>query len=85
MDFFMNQLSIILDANCQLIQCTQITDLLSNLKGLLDSMIIKVFIVMQISHVSRRAKIIKHLLAVAWYTTSTCVTTITLLATLKEL
>ena len=33
--------------NCQLIQCTHITDLLSNLKGLLDSMLKKVFIVMQ--------------------------------------
>ena len=61
----MNQQSIILDANCQLIQCTQITDLLSNLKALLNSMIIKVFIVMQISHVHRCAKIIKHSLAVA--------------------
>ena len=43
----MKQQSIILNANCQLIQCTHITDLQSNLKGLLDSMIIKVFIVMQ--------------------------------------
>ena len=47
MDFLMNQQSIMLNGNCQLIQCTHITDLLSNLKGLLDSMIIKVFIVMQ--------------------------------------
>ena len=47
MDFLMNQLSVMLNGNCQLIQCTLITDLLSNLKGLLDSMIIKVFIVMQ--------------------------------------
>ena len=47
MDFLMNQLSVMLNGNCQLIQCTHITDLLSNLKGLLDSMIIKVFIVMQ--------------------------------------
>ena len=30
-----------------IIQCTHFTDLLSNLKGLLDSMIIKVFIMMQ--------------------------------------
>ena len=36
-----------LNANFQLIQCTHITDLLSNLKGILDSMIIKIFIVMQ--------------------------------------
>ena len=47
MDFLMNQLSVMLNGNCQLIQCTHITDLLSNLKGLLDSMIIKVFTVMQ--------------------------------------
>ena len=47
MDFLMNQQSIMLNGNCQLIQCTHITDLLSNLKGLLDSMIVKVFIVMQ--------------------------------------
>ena len=47
MDFFMKQQSIMLNGNSQLIQCTHITDLLSNLKGLLDSMIIKVFIVMQ--------------------------------------
>lgn len=33
--------------NCQLIQCTHITDLLSNFQGLVDFMIIKVFIVMQ--------------------------------------
>ena len=43
----MKQQSIMLNGNCQLIQCTHITDLLSNLKGLLDSMIIKVFIMMQ--------------------------------------
>ena len=43
----MKQQSIMLNANCQLIQCTHITDLLSNLEGLLDSMIVKVFIVMQ--------------------------------------
>ena len=43
MDFLMNQLSVMLNGNCQLIQCTHITDLLSNLKGLLDSMIIKYF------------------------------------------
>ena len=43
----MNQLSVMLNGNCQLIQCTHITDLLSNLKGLLDSMIVKVFVVMQ--------------------------------------
>ena len=43
MDFLMNQQSIMLNGNCQLIQCTHITDLLSNLKGLLDSMIIKYF------------------------------------------
>ena len=47
MDFLMKQHSIMLNANCQLIQCTHIADLLPNLKGLLDSMIIKVFIVMQ--------------------------------------
>ena len=47
MDFLMNQLSVMLNGNCQLIQCTYITDLLSNLKRLLDSMIMKVFIVMQ--------------------------------------
>ena len=39
MDFLMNQLLVMLNGNCQLIQCTHITDLLSNLKGLLDSMI----------------------------------------------
>ena len=43
----MNKQSGMLNGNCQLIQCTHITDLLSNLKGLLDSMIIKVLIVMQ--------------------------------------
>ena len=45
MDFLMNQQSIMLNGNCQLIPCTHITytDLLSNLKGLLDSMIIKYF------------------------------------------
>ena len=47
MDFFMKQQSIMLNVNCQLIQCTHITDLLANLKVLIDSMIIKVFIVMQ--------------------------------------
>ena len=41
MDFLMNQQSIMLNGNYQLIQCTHITDLLSNLKGLLDSMIKK--------------------------------------------
>ena len=43
MDFLMKQQSIMFYGNCQLIQCTHITDLLSNLKGLLDSMIIKYF------------------------------------------
>ena len=43
MDFLIKQQSIMLNANCQLIQCTHITDLLSNLKELLDSMIIKYF------------------------------------------
>ena len=43
MEFLMKQLSITLNANCQLIQFTHITDLLTNLKGLLDSMIIKYF------------------------------------------
>ena len=47
MDFLMKQQSIMLNVNCQLIQCTHITDLLSNLKVLRDSIIIKVFIVMQ--------------------------------------
>ena len=47
MDFLIKQSSILLNANCQLIQCIHITDLLSNLKGLLDSMLKKVFIVMQ--------------------------------------
>ena len=47
MDFLMKQQSIMLNANCQLIQCIHITDLLSTLKGLLDSIIIQVFIVMQ--------------------------------------
>ena len=46
-DFLVKQQLITLNANCQLIQCTHFTDLLSNLKGFLDSMIIKVFIVMQ--------------------------------------
>ena len=47
----MKQQSIKLNANCQLIQCIHITALLSDLKGLLDSMIINVFIVMQnVSH-----------------------------------
>ena len=36
-----------LNENCKLIQSTLIRDLSYNLKGLLDSMIIKVFIVMQ--------------------------------------
>ena len=39
----MKQQSIMLNGNCQLIQCTHNTDLLSNLKGLLDSMIIRYF------------------------------------------
>ena len=43
MDFLMNQLSVMLNENCQLIQCTHITNWLSNLKGLLDSMIKKYF------------------------------------------
>ena len=47
MDFLMKQHSIMFNVNCQLIQFTHITDLLSNLKGLLDYMIIEVFIVMQ--------------------------------------
>ena len=47
MDFFMKQQSIMLNVNCQLIQCTHITDLLANLKVLIDCLIIKVFIVMQ--------------------------------------
>ena len=44
MDFLMKQQSIMLNANFQLIQCTHTTDLLSNLKGLLHSMVIKVFL-----------------------------------------
>ena len=43
MDFLMNQLSVMLNGNCQLIQCTHIPDLLSNRKGILDSMIKKYF------------------------------------------
>ena len=63
----MKQQLITLNANCQLIQCTHITNLLSNLKGLLDSMIIKVFIVRcKMSHVHRCAKITKCLSAVPW-------------------
>ena len=38
MDFLIKQQSIMLNANCQLIQCTHITGLLSNLKELLYSM-----------------------------------------------
>ena len=49
MDFLTKQQSIMLNANCQLIQCTHITDLLSNLKGLLDSMIIKVIVMQNVS------------------------------------
>ena len=56
MDFLMKQQSIMLNANCQLIQCTHITDLLSNLKGLLDSMIIKICIVMQNVSCSQRCQ-----------------------------
>ena len=41
MDFLTEQQSITLNAIWQLIKCTHITDLLANLKGLLDSMIIK--------------------------------------------
>ena len=52
----MKQQSIKLNANCQLIQCTHITDLLSNLKGLLHSMIIKIFIVMQNVSCSQRCQ-----------------------------
>ena len=40
-------MSILLNANCQLIQCIHMTDLFPKLKGLLDSMLKKVFIVMQ--------------------------------------
>ena len=36
-----------INVTCQLVQCTLITDLLSNLKGLLASMIIEVLIVIQ--------------------------------------
>ena len=43
MDFLMKQQSVMLNAKCQFIHCTHITDLLSNLKELLDSMIIKYF------------------------------------------
>ena len=43
MDFLIKQPSIMLNGNCQLIQCTHITDLLSNLKGLLYSIITKYF------------------------------------------
>ena len=56
MDFLTKQQSIMLNANCQLIQCTHITDLLSNLKGLLDSMIIKICIVMQNVSCSQRCQ-----------------------------
>ena len=67
MDFLMKQQLITLNANCQLIQCTHITNLLSNLKGLLDSMIIKVSIVRcKMSHVHRCAKITKCSSAVPW-------------------
>ena len=67
MDFLMKQQLITLNANCQLIQCTHITNLLSNLKGLLDSMIIKVFIVRcKMSHVHRCAKITKCSSAFPW-------------------
>ena len=48
-----------LNANCQLIQCTHIIDLLSNPKGLLDSMIIKVFTVMQMSREFKRSSQLK--------------------------
>ena len=82
MDFLMKQQSIMLYANCQLIQCTHITDLLYNLKGLLDSMIIKVFgcdaKYLVFTDVPKSSNI--H----PWYTTSTCVT-ITWLSTVKEL
>ena len=47
MDFLMKQQPITLKANFQLIKCTHITDLLSNLKEPLDFMFIEVFIVMQ--------------------------------------
>ena len=47
MDFLMKQQSFILNTNCQLIQCTHITDLLSNLHGLLAAIIIKVIIAIQ--------------------------------------
>ena len=40
---FINQLSVMLNGNFQLIQCTHILDLLPNLKGHLDSMIKKYF------------------------------------------
>ena len=67
MDFLMKQQLITLNANCQLIQCTHITNLLSNLKGLLDSMIIKVSIVRcKMSHVHRCAKITKCSSAFPW-------------------
>ena len=71
MDFLMKQQSTMLNANCQLIQCTLISDLLSNLKGLLDSMIINAFIVMCQNHET-------FIGAVPWYTTSTCLTITTL-------
>ena len=78
----MKQQSIMLNANCQLIQFTHITDLLSNLKGFLDSMIIKVFVVMQNALCSC---VPKHSSTVPCYTIFTCVTIITLLSTLKDL
>ena len=49
MDFLVNQQSVMLNGNCQLIQCTHSTDLLSNFKGLLNSMIKNIFFVMQIN------------------------------------
>ena len=85
MDFLTKKQSIMLNANCQLIQCTHITDLLSNLKGLLESMITKVFIVVQNVSYSQMCQNHTHSSAVPWYTTSTCVTIIILLSTLKEL
>ena len=85
MDFLTKKQSIMLNANCQLIQCTHITDLLSNLKGLLESMITKVFIVVQNVSYSQMCQNHTHSSAIPWYTTSSCVTIITLLFTLKEL
>ena len=74
-----------INVTCQLIQCTLITDLLSNLKGLLDSMIIEVLIVIQNVLSPLMYQNHKKLISCCLEHNFPCVKIITLLSLLKEL